>query len=407
MQPVKIFIDNNRHLLSLNALEAWERGYQPAMQEGRAAQATYGYFRTQFNKMKAESDQQPLFVPVSEPAIQLVAEKPDVNFNTVSYEDMSDIILPELIPMGTLYDKIASDRYNVVEEINGEKVTQPGGFTRKCVDVVAGAPGSGKTTSSNMLLARAVKYHREVLGKPLKAGFISGEMFETEWAKEVKQCELLKEVNVCYFMEEFRKHHMNMTPESFLKILEDIIKDFDIVTVDSFPVIMDLYRELDTKITEKQATSLFINFYIEAAHKHNLNIQLINQANKDGNYKGGTLLPHMASSLSFVLKVDGKRFKYFEKNRNNGSTIHQKLFFVKLDDNSIDIDAENYEISYGLKKDENTLEDFINLVERKPGLITFETVPLSERPLEDAQESLENIEEVEDKLEQEEPEVAL
>jgi adenylate kinase family enzyme len=401
METVKNFINKNSHLLALSSLQAWEQGYQPAMEKGLAVTATYNYFRTQFNKLKQDSGIVMVSDP-SQPKFELVT-KPDIAFNTVCYENMDDIVLPAMIPVGNLYDKIASDRYGKIEVVDGEEITQPGGFTRKCVDVVAGAPGSGKTTSSNMFLARAVKYHREVLDKPLRAGFISGEMFETEWAKEVKQCELLKEVEVCYFMEEFRKHHMDMTPESFLVILENVIKEYDIVTVDSFPVIMDLYRELDTKITEKQATSLFINFYIEAAHKHNLNIQLINQANKDGNYKGGTLLPHMASSLAFVLKVDGKRFKYFEKNRNNGSTIHQKLFFTKLDDNSIDIDAENYEISYGLKKDENTLEDFLNLVERQPGLISFEH-SLNDKQAPDLDV---NDEELEDEVEQEPQIVAL
>lgn len=369
----------NQNVLTVRDLENAKAGWDFYLHSiNHPPICAWEYFRTQFNNFKkalAEGTIQPEQVVSSGPIVKelpLEIEKPNINFNTVVYEEVNNIVLPGLIPTGNIYDKIASDRYMVEEEINGEIVTQPGGYTRKCVDVIAGAPGSGKTSSTNHELARAAKYNRDVLGQPIKVGFISGEMFESEWAKEVKGCELLKEVEVCYFMEEFRKHHMNMTPEGFLVTLENVLKNFDIVTVDSFPVIMDLYRELDTKITEKAVTGMFINFYIEMAHKYNMNIQLINQANKDGNYKGGTLLPHMASSLSFVLKENGKRYKYFEKNRNNGNTIHQKLFFKKLENNEIVIDEETYNISYGLKRDEATLQDFLDLTSRKPEMISFE-----------------------------------
>ena len=75
-----------------------------------------------------------------------------------------------------------------------EDMIEIGGFTRQCVDIVAGDPGSGKTYSRNILAVKAKLFAAREQDKKLTVHFISGEMRASEWAKEINSCELLKKI---------------------------------------------------------------------------------------------------------------------------------------------------------------------------------------------------------------------
>ena len=256
-------------------------------------------------------------------------------------EDLPEV--PGLIPTGCLFDELISDRFTTQKQLDEYKertgVDMPadeieaGGFTRKCVDIVAGDPGAGKTTNLCTLLARAKIYNRREFGKEIKVSFISAEMRETEWAKELRDSALLRELEVTFMLD-------YVGFENYEDIFWEAFSDGDIIVCDSFPAIIDHIRmNPKEKRTEKALTADFIRKSLKSVSVHNNNVQLINQATKDGNYKGGTILPHMLSSLSFV-RLDGEnRYWQYIKNRNNGK-VNRKGYFGRTEARDIDFDED-------------------------------------------------------------------
>ena len=121
------------------------------------------------------------------------------------------------------------------------------------------------------------------------------------------------------------------------------------------------------KRTDKAITFDLIREINLSVDKYDYNMQLINQATKDGNYKGGTELPHMMSSQSFV-RVDGqKRYMEFEKNRNNGQTISRKLYFTKNTTTGLlEFDSDIYTATYETKEDtKQTIAEFFKTVQAR------------------------------------------
>ena len=301
------------------------------------------------------------------------SEIPRLERKITKYDNLNNIPeLPDLIPTGTKFDEIISDRVTTPEdmekyfqeygeEMPKEKVSR-GGFTRKCVDITAGPAGSGKTWSRCSLLAKAKRYMREEYGINIRAGFISAEMRESEWAKELKKSKILQELEVDYMLD-------YVGFDEYQDIFWEAVADYDIVVIDSLPAVISHFKMCPSeKRTEKTMIFDFIREILQSVDKNNNNIQLINQANKDGNYKGGTELPHMMSSLSFVEASGSERATYFVKNRNNGESINKKLYFIKDDNGEIDFNSELFEVTYETKKDSlSSIEEFLTQYNEEKG----------------------------------------
>lgn len=276
-----------------------------------------------------------------------------------NYRDGKDLPdLPGLIPTGTIFDRIICDRVTSDEEksIIPSSQWERGGFTRKCCDVVAGAAGSGKTFSRAMLACMAKQ-----INPSLRIGFISAEMREVEWVKEVKSAPILADLEIVYMLK-------YVGQSNYEDIFYEAISLFDIVVVDSFPAIIShIKMSPKERRTDKAITFDLIREINLSVDKYNYNMQLINQATKDGNYKGGTELPHMMSSQSFV-KVDGqKRYMEFEKNRNNGNTIKRKVYFTKNTTTGLlEFDSDIYVSTYETKEDvKQSIAEFFKTVQER------------------------------------------
>jgi len=328
--------------------------------------SSYAYFRTKFNnKFKSLNS-----IIVEESREIIVEEVPEILFieqgRVVKNYKTGDVPPdpPGLMPTGTLFDEIVSDRITTDQEMQdhldkyGEEFPEEdieiGGFTRKCVDITAGKAGSGKTYSRAILAAMAKIFAKREYNKDLRIGFISGEMRESEWAKEISKCELLKEIEVDYML--------NYVGQSnYEEIFWEAIGDYDIVVVDSFPAILGHIRMTpNEKRTEKTIINDFIRTILQSVEANDNNVQLINQCNKDGNYKGGTELPHMLSSLSMV-NVEGRsRYLIYEKNRNNGN-VNQKVYFSKSGNGLIEFNEEAYNATYKQAEDQKTsMQDLLS-----------------------------------------------
>jgi hypothetical protein len=298
----------------------------------------------------------------------LVAEK---ELEILKYSSSDDLELPGLIPTNTKFDELISDRFTTDEELvnykeeHGEEMPleliEQGGFTRQCADITAGRAGSGKTLTKCSLAALAKKYHRERFShkddfKELKVVFISAEMRESEWKKEIKACNLLMELDVVYMLD-------YVGQSNYEDILWQVIKDSDISIMDSFPAVLSHIRmNPNEKRTEKAIMFDMIRKINDKVREGNSNLQIINQANKDGNYKGGTELPHMLSSLSFV-NLDGRRrYTVFDKNRNNGGDVKKKLYINRNEDTKeIEFDVDLFNTTYNAKLDkEESLSSFLS-----------------------------------------------
>lgn len=319
-----------------------KEAYDVYKEEFTTSTTTFEYFRTKFNNHKKS-----LNLPVHNSNFETNSKKdikevidPNLSLGVLkihSYEPGAKIDLPDPIPTGTFADKIISKRL---------------GFMRKCVDVTVGEPGAGKTFSRCALAISAKRQNPDI-----KIGFISCEMRESEWLEEIGSDPYLAEIKVIYMLDYVGK-------SNYLQILEDAIKQFDIVVVDSFAVIIHQLMLVSPRGTsEKKLIFDLIGFFIKLAEEGNLNIQLINQVNKDGNYKGGTELPHMTSSLCFVRVENHRRYQVYVKNRNNGSTIQQRLYFTKDKDKKVPIifDQETYAATYEVTEDKKKdIKEFLN-----------------------------------------------
>lgn len=257
--------------------------------------------------------------------------------------------MPGLMPTGTKFDEQISDRITSDKDKSDylakygedfpEDQIEIGGFTRKCVDIVSGRSGSGKTYSRCILAAKAKVFAKKEFGIDLRVGFISGEMRESEWAKELRSSVLLEELEVDYMLD-------YVGCDNYQDIFWEAFSDYDIVIVDSFPAIVSHFKMVPSeRRTEKAIIFDFIRTALLSVSKHNNNVQLINQATKDGNYKGGTELPHMMSSMSFVRVEGQQRYITFDKNRNNGN-VNRSLFFSKKENGDLEFNSEVYDATY-------------------------------------------------------------
>jgi hypothetical protein len=313
---------------SMNAKSAYAAFIEEVQEENAG---TYAYFRTKFNNHIKDALRDHVITKVSAPTSQdhavadmIIEDLPVlVTRNYMTGDKLPET--PDLMPTGTLFDEIISDRITTKEEKEeyfnkfGEDMPEEsieiGGFTRQCVDIVAGDPGAGKTTSRNILGVKAKLFARREQNKELVIHFISGEMRASEWAKELNSSDLLKEVEVTYMLD-------YVGYPNYEDIFWEAFAYGDIVICDSLPAIIShMKMSVPTNQKAKPETQMIFDFIrrsLKSVEDNNNNVQLINQATKSGDYKGGTELPHMMSSMSFV-KMDGtNRYMIFAKNRNNG-----------------------------------------------------------------------------------------
>jgi hypothetical protein len=373
-------------LASQNTTLKAEQAYKVYLENLNGEEAsTYPYFRTKYNNFMK------FFSPPASAAVETdlqISEDatiaaPEFYFE-VPVEEVEPELLrvvknyktgdtipepPTLIPTGTLFDSIVSDRVTTDEEMKeyfdkyGEDLPEDkieiGGFTRKCADIVAGKAGSGKTYSRAILAAKAKIFMKREYDVDIRVGFISGEMRESEWAKELTKCELLKELEVDYMLNYVGQNN-------YEDIFWEAVGDYDIVIVDSFPAILGHIRmSPNEKRNERIIINDFIRKILKLVEEKNNNVQLINQCNKDGSYKGGTELPHMLSSLSYVVTEGSSRYLIYEKNRNNGSTIGQKVYFGKASHGDIEFNEEAYTATYKTTEDKKqSLEDLFSSLNR-------------------------------------------
>jgi hypothetical protein len=353
---------------------------------GREQAGSFEYFRTKFNNkckslMVASAAPEAAAITYTEQDVETanaivegiaVAQAEKVQRRTYDYKDGDEIPeQPDLMPTGTMFDEYVCDRvtteeekaeyFNRMGEHMPESMIEMGGFTRQCIDIVAGDPGAGKTYSRNILAAKAKLFAAREQGKQLKVHFISGEMRSSEWAKELKKCVLLEEVVVTYMLD-----YVGLP--NYEEIFWDAFSDGDIIVCDSLPAIIGHFRmswdpARGKMPTETQMIYTFIRESLKSVEECDNNVQLINQATKDGNYKGGTELPHMMSSMSFV-KIDRqsrKRYMTFEKNRNNGETIKRQLYFDKIECGDLVFNQEAYDATYNQIMDKK--QDLTSFVE--------------------------------------------
>ncbi len=272
--------------------------------------------------------------------------------------------MPGLIPTGTKFDELISDRITSQEELDDykekygedmpEDMVEIGGFTRKCADIRAARAGAGKTWTTCMLAAKAKIFARKEFGKDIRVGLISAEMRESEWAKELKGSPILEELEVDYMLD-------YVGCDNYQEIFWEAFGDYDIVVVDSFPAVISHFKMVPAeKRTEKALVFDFIRTSLLSVADNDNNAQIINQATKDGNYKGGTELPHMMSSLSFINVEEQERYMEFNKNRNNGG-IGKKLYTIKTKDGDLDFKSELYDATYNKKEDKKqSISDLIS-----------------------------------------------
>jgi len=332
---------------------------------GQASAGTYPYFRTKFNNKckelgvgsapKTQDATVTYTAPAQPEAEEQEPPREKVKRSTKNYSDGDKMPeMPDLMPTGTIFDEYSCDRvtsqevkdeyYNKMGEHMPDDMIEIGGFTRQCVDIVSGDAGAGKTYSTNILGVKAKRFAKREYDKDLTIHFISGEMRESEWAKELAQCELLQDIEVTYMLD-----YVGL-PE-YEEIFWDAFAYGDIVICDSLPAIISHFKmswpaSKGKMPTETQMIFQFIRKSLKSVEDNNNNVQLINQANKDGNFKGGTELPHMMSSMRFVRIKNRKRYITYYKNRNNGSTVKREMYFNRVDGGDIEFDKESYDATY-------------------------------------------------------------
>jgi len=324
--------------------------------------AKFEYFRTKYNNYRKENNIK-TEVKLEESPHKHKHHKVELEVDNYTDTDLSGEIA-ETIPTGTLFDTIVSD----------------GGFVRKSVDAVAAKAGSGKTWSRMSLLAEAVIYNRKAIEeqkefisnypeepvveiKPIKAALLSAEMVKHEIAKEVLSSPKLRNIDFIYLVNYFKK---GITAEQYWDLLEECFKNYDLLIADSFSIIFEQLFELyEGKIKAKKLLFLLISRLTEWTEKYNCNLQLILQCKRDGTYLGASALVHAISSLSYVYVYGQKRFIMFEKNRNNGRSVNQEIFFSKKDGDLI-FDEDAYNNTYNITEDKkSSMADFIIELQQK------------------------------------------
>jgi len=196
--------------------------------------------------------------------------------------------------------------------------------------MVAGGPGSGKTTLTLDVLARLTEQGLKVL-------FVSGEMDEVG---HYKYCKRMPQFNKVQTL--FLKNHKDTVKET----LEYVFNlGYDVIALDSIAEVLNMYKD-SNNCTQRTAETFLIE--LEDAQKKGNNIGKyyttfinIQQMTKAGDASGSNRLKHMVDAFAFI-EVDTEQVERtikFEKNRDGGTG--EKISFS--------INTQGVEYGYGME----------------------------------------------------------
>lgn len=182
--------------------------------------------------------------------------------------------------------------------------------------MLAGGPGSGKSTIVLNILSNLTKQGLKVL-------FVSGEMDEVGY---YKYCKRLPEFGCVQTL--FLKNYSNNVKE----VLEYTFNEgYDVIAIDSIAEVIEMYKEAH-HTTERKAEMWLLNLQDQNKKGNNtlnyyttfINIQ---QVTKSNDFVGSNRLKHMVDAYAKVDRSkDGlERSIFFEKNRDCDKDY--KLYF--------------------------------------------------------------------------------
>ena len=173
--------------------------------------------------------------------------------------------------------------------------------------MLAGGPGSGKSTIVLDLLSRLTKQGLKVL-------FVSGEMDEIA---HFKYCKRMPEFNCVDTL--FLKNYSQTVKETIEYVFNS---GYDVIAIDSIAEVLEMYKDA-YRTTESAAEFWFLNLqdkHKKGGNKNKYYTTFINiqQMTKAGDFAGSNRLKHMVDAFCHVERSrDGlERSLYFSKNRD-------------------------------------------------------------------------------------------
>ena len=244
---------------------------------------------------------------------------------------------PSAPEVGHKYTQETIDQYNFTTMKTGtifdSFFSKRDGVDRGCVNVFAAKAGAGKTS----LLSGIANLCKEV-NPDIKIGILHGEMRKKEWLRECSENPDFLSL-VVHYMRDLENS------DDLETAFKNVIASFDMVIIDSFPVFLLMMQDAYPRMAAKTLLKRSIDLLLDAAEESDSVINVINQCNKDGSYKGGTELAHWVSSVSYVVKEDkGTRYITQEKSRNSDNT-GRKLYFSRKN-NKLSFNEDTYRIAY-------------------------------------------------------------
>lgn len=183
--------------------------------------------------------------------------------------------------------------------------------------VLAGGPGSGKSTIALDMLADFTKQGYKCL-------FVSGEMDEIAHFKYCRRMPKFKCVNTL-----FLKNYASNAKETLEYIFNE---GYDVIAIDSIAEVIEMVKD-NYKTTEGAAESWFLGLQDKnkkGQNKKNYYTTFINiqQVTKAGEFAGSNRLKHMTDAMGHVERSkDGlERSIHFSKNRDCDKDF--KMFFA-------------------------------------------------------------------------------
>jgi DNA repair protein RadA/Sms len=187
--------------------------------------------------------------------------------------------------------------------------------------VLAGGPGSGKSTIALDMLADFTRQGLKVL-------FVSGEMDEIA---HYKYCKRLPKFNCVQTL--FLKNYSHCVKETLEHVFA---QGYDVVAIDSIAEVIEMVKD-NYKITERAAEFWFLDLQDkhkkgENKYKYYTTFINIQQVTKQGEFVGSNRLKHMTDAMCHVERSkDGlERSLYFSKNRDCDKDF--KLYFTIYND---------------------------------------------------------------------------
>ena len=179
--------------------------------------------------------------------------------------------------------------------------------------MLAGGPGSGKSTIVLDILAKLTKQGLKVL-------FVSGEMDEIA---HYKYCKRMPEFSCVQTL--FLKNYSETVKETLEHVFN---QGYDVVAIDSIAEVLEMYKDA-YRTTESAAEFWFLNLqdqHKKGGNKNKYYTTFVNiqQVTKAGDFAGSNRLKHMTEAMCHLerIKDSDSRKVYFSKNRDNSIDFH-------------------------------------------------------------------------------------